>query len=64
MGFFQILLKEIFSLLKTKVLFGLIGAILSPLFFLIHINNLSNIVALAIKKWYGHAHICLYTSGT
>ena len=33
--------------------------ILGPLFFLIHINNLSNdIVALAIKRSYVHNHVC------
>ena len=34
-------------------------SILRPLFFLIHINNVSNdIVALAIKQRYVYAHIC------
>ena len=38
-------------------------SILGPLFFLIHINNLSNdIVALAIKQSYLHA-VCSYISG-
>ena len=39
--------------------------ILGPLFFLVHINNLSNnIVALAIKQSYVHTHVCLYISET
>ena len=39
--------------------------ILGPLFFLIHINNLSNnIVALAIKQSYVHTHVCPYISET
>ena len=39
--------------------------ILGPLFFLIHINNLSNnIVALAIKQSYVHTHVCSYISET
>ena len=39
--------------------------ILGPLFFLIHINNLSNnIVALAIKHSYVHTHVCSYISET
>ena len=38
---------------------------LGPLFFLIHINNLSNdIVALAIKQNYVHAHVCSNISET
>ena len=38
---------------------------LGPLFFLIHINNLSNdIVALAIKQSYVHAHVCSNISET
>ena len=40
-------------------------SILGPVFFLIHINNLSNdIVALAIKESYLHADVCSYISGT
>ena len=40
-------------------------SILGPLFFLIHINNLSNdIVAHAIKQRYVQAHVCSYISGT
>ena len=38
------------------------GSILGPLF-LIHINNLSNIVSL-VKQKYVHAHICTNISGT
>ena len=39
--------------------------ILGPLFFLIHINNLSNdIVALAFKQSYVHAHAYSYISET
>ena len=39
--------------------------ILGPLFFLIHVNDLSsNIVALAIKQSYVHAHVCPYISET
>ena len=40
-------------------------SIFGPLFFLIHINNLSNdIVTLAIKQSYLHAHVYSYISGT
>ena len=39
--------------------------ILGPLFFLIHINNLSNaMVLLGIKQSYVHAHVCSYISET
>ena len=39
--------------------------ILDPLFFLIHINNLSNnIIALAIKQSYVYAHVCSFIKET
>ena len=39
--------------------------ILGTLFFLIHINNLSNnMIALAIKQSYAHTHACSYISET
>ena len=38
-------------------------SILGPLHFLIHINNLYDVVALAIKQRYVHAHVCSHISG-
>ena len=56
---------------RHPLIFSIFGSdvsqrsILGPLFFLIHINNLSNnIVALAIKQCYLHADACSYISGT
>ena len=56
---------------RHPLIFSIFGSdvsqrsILGPLFFLIHINNLSNnIVALAIKQCNLHADACSYISGT